>query len=266
MKLLIDIGNTCTKLAVGCSGKSCRKGEIVYIERKNDLESWSGLFSRIGSIYPIKACAVSCVGHYDATLTAALQAQAWPHIWLGYDTPCMLHNTPQGYGSDRLADDLGAIVVLQEQMPHATADDITRDGLLVIDAGTCITYDYVDEHRRYLGGSISPGLGIRLRALHDQTAALPLVSAAGERPEVGYDTETAIRCGVLGGMEYEVAGTIAAWQTKHPQGTVCLTGGNAYRLAQGLHVQRHDCLVEIGLNYLLLHDTAATEASAHGAL
>ena len=241
MKLLIDIGNTCTKLAVGCSGKSCRKGEIVYIERKNDLESWSGLFSRIGSIYSIKACAVSCVGHYDATLTAALQAQAWPHIWLGYDTPCMLHDTPQGYGSDRLADDLGAIVVLQEQMPHATADDITRDGLLVIDAGTCITYDFI-RHCRVESGVISPGAQLRLKAMHDYTALLPLInldtpdfdhlhynlygtqsetSQASRQfphatPLMGTNTEDCMLSAALHGIRFEMSPDVATRCLYHP--------------------------------------------------
>ena len=253
MKLLIDIGNTCTKLAVGCSGKSCRKGEIVYIERKNDLESWSGLFSRIGSIYPIKACAVSCVGHYDATLTAALQAQAWPHIWLGYDTPCMLHDTPQGYGSDRLADDLGAIVVLQEQIPHATADDITRDGLLVIDAGTCITYDFITADGHYLGGNISPGVEMRLEALHARTARLPRIEADGDTPDVGYDTTTAIRAGVVRGIGYELQGCIRHWQKRHARLKIFLTGGDRYAFSDAVRVNllTDSHLVARGLNRLL---------------
>lgn len=274
MKLLIDIGNTCTKLAVGCSGRKGQKGEIVYIERKNDLESWSGLFSRIGSIYPIKACAVSCVGHYDATLTAALQAQAWPHIWLGYDTPCMLHDTPQGYGSDRLADDLGAIIVLQEQMPHATADDITRDGLLVIDAGTCITYDFI-RHCRVESGVISPGAQLRLKAMHDYTALLPLInldtpdfdhlhynlygtqsetSQASRQfphatPLMGTNTEDCMLSAALHGIRFEIEGYIRALQRQYPRLRVCLTGGNRFEMSPDVATRclYHPNLVLYGL-------------------
>ena len=249
MNLVVDIGNSSVKAAL--FDGAC------LLSRQRLEGPFADVLVRYCAGHVIDACAYCIVGADKPVYHTVLQGIAPRVLRVTGATPTplvSLYRTPHTLGADRLAAVVGAASLYAE------------GALLVVDAGTCITYDYVDEHRRYLGGSISPGLGIRLRALHDQTAALPLVSAAGERPEVGYDTETAIRCGVLGGMEHEVAGTIAAWQTKHPQGTVCLTGGNAYRLAQGLHVQRHDCLVEIGLNYLLLHDTAATEASAHGAL
>ena len=274
MKLLIDIGNTCTKLAVGCSGKEGHKGEIVYIERKDDAESWTSLFSRLGSIYPLSACAVSCVGHYDASLPEVLRQQPYPFIWLRYDTPCMLRDTPQGYGSDRLADDLGAIAVLREQMPHATAEDITRHGLLVIDAGTCITYDFI-QHCRVASGVISPGAQLRLRAMHDHSALLPLINldtpdfdhlhynlygqgdavqasrqpAHHVTPLLGTNTEDCMLSAALHGIRFEIEGYIRALQRKYPRLRVCLTGGNRFEMSPDVSARclYHPNLVLYGL-------------------
>lgn len=255
MKLLIDIGNTCTKLAVGDKGENGGKGEIAYIERKEEREPWSSLFRRIGSMYPIDGCAVSCVGHVEASLPNALRRQPWPFIWLDTDTPCILHDTPRGYGADRLADDLGAIAVLQERMPHATADDITRNGLLVIDAGTCITYDFI-QHCRVTSGVISPGAQLRLKAMHDHTALLPLINldsptfdylhynlyghgdaghparrAKHPTPLLGTNTEDCMLSAVLHGIRFEIEGYIRALLSQYPHLHVCLTGGNRFEMA-----------------------------------
>lgn len=256
MKLLIDIGNTCTKLAVGCSGRKGQKGEIVYIERKSECESWASLFTRIGSIYSIDSCAVSCVGHYDASLPDTLRQQSWPFIWLDSDTPCLLRDTPKGYGSDRLADDLGAIVVLQEQMPHVSAEEITRDGLLVIDAGTCITYDFI-RNSRVTSGVISPGAQLRLKAMHDHTALLPLINldspdfdhlhynlygngdaahasrhgASHVTPLMGTNTEDCMLSAALHGIRFEIEGYIRSLQRQYPRLRVCLTGGNRFEMS-----------------------------------
>ena len=98
--------------------------------------------------------------------------------------------------------------------------------LLIIDAGSCITYDLVDSRGSYLGGNISPGLHMRLMAMHEHTGRLPLVEAEGSIPPVGYDTETAIRSGAVLGIQHEVAGTIQAMRLKRPSLGVYLTGGD----------------------------------------
>ena len=89
--------------------------------------------------------------------------------------------------------------------------------ILVIDAGTCITYEFVDAAGRYHGGNISPGLQMRFRALNHYTGRLPLVEAEGRLLPMGKDTETAIRAGVLKGIEYEMAGYIRAMKDKYPE-------------------------------------------------
>ena len=98
--------------------------------------------------------------------------------------------------------------------------------MLIIDAGTCITYEVIDAQGNYWGGNIAPGMQMRLHALHEHTARLPLVSAEGPVPGMGYDTETAIRSGVLRGMKYEIEGYIKSMRAKYPKLLVFLTGGD----------------------------------------
>ena len=95
------------------------------------------------------------------------------------------YNTPLTLGTDRLAAVVGA------------NDCSPGKDILVIDIGTCVTYDLISSSAEYLGGNISPGPTMRLKALHEYTSRLPLVERRGEAPLVGYSTETAIRSGVF---------------------------------------------------------------------
>ncbi|MCL4105823.1 UNVERIFIED_CONTAM: hypothetical protein GTU68_012461 [Idotea baltica] len=107
--------------------------------------------------------------------------------------------------------------------------------LLVIDAGTAITYDYLDAENRYQGGGIAPGIRLRFRSLNDYTASLPLVETLGDTPLVGYNTETSIRSGVVNGMVAEVAGVVEAYRQLAPEPlTVYLTGGDGVFLGNRL--------------------------------
>ena len=107
-----------------------------------------------------------------------------------------------------------------EQFPH-------RD-ILVIDAGTCITYEFIDSKGQYHGGNISPGMQLRFKALHQFTGRLPLVDTNGRKLPMGRDTETAIRAGVMKGMEYEISGYIESMKHKYPELLVFLTGGDDF--------------------------------------
>ena len=82
--------------------------------------------------------------------------------------------------------------------------------------GTAITYDFVDTDGNYVGGgNIAPGLQMRLKALHDYTSQLPYVEAEGPHPELGENTETAIRCGVIDGIRYEIEGYLRQFFLKY---------------------------------------------------
>lgn len=123
--------------------------------------------------------------------------------------------TPQTLGLDRLAAVIGAY-----QLYPLT-------NTLVIDAGTCITYDYIDAGGNYYGGSISPGLHMRYKALNHYTSALPLINPDEHFDKAfGNDTTGAILSGVQNGIKYELAGFIESYRLKQPVLNIVLTGGD----------------------------------------
>ena len=165
-------------------------------------------FSRgiVGSVRDLTACEEAALARLQFTL-----------LRFSPGTPVPISNryrTPETLGSDRLAAVIGA-----SSLKPAT-------DLLIIDAGTCITDEVIDARGNYWGGNIAPGMQMRLRALHEFTARLPLVEAEGEVPGMGYSTETAIRSGVLRGMKYEIEGYIKSMRSKFPHLQVFLTGGD----------------------------------------
>ena len=124
------------------------------------------------------------------------------------------YSTSATLGMDRLAAAVGAWSM-----------GVGKD-LLVIDAGTAITYDFVSASGVYKGGNIAPGIWLRFRSLHEHTGALPMVEARGVVPMLGNDTETAIRSGVLNGIRHEMEGYIDELGSLFPSLLVFLTGGD----------------------------------------
>ncbi|HLS11032.1 MAG TPA: type III pantothenate kinase, partial [Flavobacteriaceae bacterium] len=116
---------------------------------------------------------------------------------------------------DRIALVSGAI----QKYPNAN--------VLVIDAGTCITYDFIDATATYYGGAISPGLTMRYKAMHTFTENLPLLERVKEVSLIGTNTQDSMHSGVLLGMAYEVEGYINAYRKKFPDLITVLTGGDA---------------------------------------
>ena len=125
--------------------------------------------------------------------------------------------------------------------------------LLIIDAGTAITYDVVLPPGHFVGGNISPGLTTRFRALHDYTRRLPLISERDEVPDLGVTTEEAILSGVVRGIVYEMNGYIETMHTKHPHAAVFLTGGHAPYFDRRLKCRTFasENLVWLGLNRII---------------
>lgn len=214
MKLLIDIGNTSAKLAVMDDG-------ILHYERRH--ESWSDTFSRLMSQYPISDVRLSTVAGEDAELNEALAQLNVPVRWLSAAVPCPVKpiaNVPLGLGADRWAADIGAIV----QDPDHT--------LLVIDAGTCLTYDVIAREGAYLGGAISPGVQLRLNAMHEHTALLPQIEAEQEAVLLGYDTRTHMLSAAVNGTRFEIEGYIRQLMGMYPDLHVFITGGNTFQFSE----------------------------------
>ncbi len=236
MNLIVDIGNSSAKAAVF-------DGSELVLRKRIDGH-WAQELKQLAADFKPEACAWAVVGPEEDYPMDLLQQLAPWGLHVTGATPTPLHcdyDTPQTLGADRLAAAVGA------------ASLRPQTDLLIVDVGTCITYDFVQGGERYLGGNISPGVGMRLRALHEQTARLPLVQADKPAPPVGRDTETAIRAGVLQGIDHEIKGYIRRFLLDSPQGCVFITGGNGPRFAREIHVERHDALVEWGLNSILEH-------------
>jgi type III pantothenate kinase len=105
---------------------------------------------------------------------------------------------------------------------------------LVIGLGSCITYNFVNQYNAFLGGSISPGMEMRFRSMHEYTAKLPLVQASWTFPLTGYDTKTNIQSGVIEGMACEIDGIIGKYTERYGNFNAVLTGGNSPHFASQL--------------------------------
>ena len=154
------------------------------------------------------------------------------------------YKTPKTLGVDRIAAVCGAI------------DIFPNKDSLVIDAGTAITYDFVDRQGNYEGGAISPGIEMRFEALHTFTERLPLVTKTGDLPLIGSSTETCIRSGVLNGAIAEMEGIIINYKQLYPDLGVVLCGGDSLFFENKLKptIFAAPDLVLSGLNRILLHN------------
>lgn len=236
MNLTIDIGNTRTKVAVFENGQFVQEEKFENAGPKHLLE--------VVSRYKPERLAYCSVAAEDPDLEAALRTLPYPILHVTGLTPApvtVCYRTPATLGADRLAAVVGA-VTLQPQTD-----------LLVVDAGTCITYDLVEASGRYLGGNISPGVEMRLEALNRRTARLPRTDVDGDTPDLGYDTDTAIRAGVVRGIGYELQGCIRHWQKRYPGLRIFLTGGDRFAFSDAvrLNILTDSHLVARGLNRLL---------------
>lgn len=154
--------------------------------------------------------------------------------------------TPETLGVDRMALVAGA----QSRYPN--------HNILVIDAGTCLTFDLIDAHGVYHGGAISPGLRMRFKALHEQTAALPLVDWDGSFPIdlIGNSTQTSILSGIVLGMRHEVVQTVVSYAQQFEQLKVVVSGGDI-GLFEGLiknDIFAVPNLLLEGLNQIAIHN------------
>ena len=128
--------------------------------------------------------------------------------------------------------------------------------LLIIDAGSAITFDFLGDKAVFLGGNISPGLQFRFRSLHQYTSKLPLVVANEETNLISKTTEEAINSGVIRGICYEIEKYIEEYQNNYENLTSILTGGDTYFFDRILkkRIFAEENLVLIGLNQILKYN------------
>lgn len=232
--LVLDLGNTRMRAYHYRDGAALKEWEL------GRLEELPAIVSQLPQ--PLKILA-SNVGKYSfAGLREAglevLEVGQMPHL------PVELkYQTPETLGSDRIALACGA----QDRYP--------AHNVLIIDVGTCITYDFKNAAAQYLGGAISPGVLMRFEAMHHFTARLPLIGKWNERPNelMGSTTEQSMQIGVWAGIDAEIAGIIKRYQSRYPKLKVLFTGGAGKRFAQELNFDIFAApkLLPEGLNYIL---------------
>ena len=218
MILTIDVGNTRIKGAVFEGGTLLN----TFVCMKTELQ---------------KRIQDSLKTHKDISdLVVSSVSDTEKHFFCNFDESLKVHfvshkdsfpfineyETPQTLGIDRLVLAAGATLLYPNQ------------NRLVIDAGTCITYDFIDENNNYLGGSISPGLRLRYESLHNYTEKLPLMSLESPKHFIGKSTSESIHSGVVNGLAHEIDGFIAQYKEQYSNFIIILTGGDTDFLANRL--------------------------------
>jgi type III pantothenate kinase len=233
--LIIDIGNTRIKTAL-FNGEKLHE-EQVFEGLDSVLDYWKSI--------SFERCLVSSVRWSQAELSSILP---FHFNFLNTETRLPINNaygTPASLGLDRIAGAIGAWAMRG------------KGPILAIDLGTCITFDVIDGGNSYLGGAISPGLTMRAKAMHEQTARLPLVDLKVKPTKlIGDNTITCMQIGIWYGIELELRGQIEAYTKKFPEIEVFVSGGDAQSfdsLAKDLIFVVPN-LVLYGLNSILNHN------------
>lgn len=233
--LVMDFGNTLTKVAV-FSGYDLLEHFSTGALSTNQLAALSERYDITQAMY-------AAVVDIDRDIKHFLE-QHYATIRLDHNTPVPLMNcyeTPETLGSDRLA------------MVAAAKHMYPNQNCLVIGAGTCITYDFIDAKGHYLGGAISPGIMMRIKALHTFTSKLPLVSIEKMAALTGTTTAGSISSGVLNGSISEIDGIINRYRDNYKEMQVIISGGdmNFFHKTLKSSIFAASNIVLTGLNVIL---------------
>ena len=253
MNLCIDQGNSRTKVALMTDDGKMINHFIYKSFSSAEVE-------RLFELYPITDSIISSVVDIEAAVVNTLHRRSQHFVLFDHNTPVPIINgydTPHTLGQDRLAAAVGA----KSLCPN--------ENLLIIDAGSAITYDFVTAEGEYIGGNIAPGLKMRFTMLQRMTKKLPLVEVDENEliPLFGKNTRDALAAGVVRGVAYEVKGYMRTLGEKVPHYKTFLTGGNAPYILNNvrtsrtekreLHYEKH--LVLIGLNEILRYNKLKIE-------
>ncbi|MCX7550876.1 type III pantothenate kinase [Xanthomarina sp. F2636L] len=237
MNLIIDVGNTFTKLAV------FQLDDVVFQSVIKE-QDFNYEFENILQKHPeIDKCIISSVGNLNETALKLIKHNLEVVVLSSEIKLPFVNNytTPKTLGVDRLA------------LISAASKLYPAKNVLVIDAGTCVTYDFISTNNSYLGGAISPGIRMRYTSLNNLTANLPLLET--EQPEniIGNSTGNAIHSGVIYGILNEIDGVIDTYRQKYSDLTVILTGGDANFLSKQLKnsIFANSNFLLKGLNHIL---------------
>ncbi len=244
MNLIIDAGNTRIKLAVFAKNNIVYETIASYVTNSSGTKLFSDEVHLIFKKYQnIKDAIISSVGNFQENELALISDFCKLHV-INQSSKLPFKNaykTPKTLGVDRVA------------LATAAYYKNPKGNSLIIDAGTCITYDFLDEKDVYKGGAISPGVSMRYEALHNQTSKLPLLEKEYPEDFMGNTTASSIHSGVVNGVCQEIEGVIKQYESRIKDLTVILTGGDAHflskRLKNGIFADSKFLLM--GLNHLL---------------
>ena len=235
MNLIVDIGNTSTKLAVF-------DGKIKISQVRINGLSCEDLEKVLGGIKVQQAIVSSVKEIPPFIFELFLSSIPYVHV-LSHKSKLPFkieYDTPETLGTDRIAAVAGAFSMFEGQ------------DVLVIDAGTALTFEFLSTNV-YKGGNISPGLNMRFKALNKFTDKLPLISLSENYSNPGRNTNDAILAGVITGVTYEINEYIRTFKNKHIEFKLILTGGDGELLKDKINYQiayMPDIVID-GLNYIL---------------
>lgn len=241
MNLIVDIGNTRTKVAVVDGGEVVRN-YLFGSAAELDVEAIVAAFPAI------RRAIVASTGEGEAETVERLERAGISTLRLDYKTPLPIGNeylTPQTLGVDRIAAAVGAVV--SERCRNC----------MIVDFGTAITIDVVEDGI-FKGGNISPGATTRMRALHDYTSRLPMCEPTDECLSYGRTTREAIEQGVMQGITHEIEGYIDSFLVKNEEKSIIFTGGEAKYFANRIKnaIFAKCDLVVCGLNSILEYNAS----------
>lgn len=235
MNLAIDIGNTRTKLGIF---NQQNLSTVMTLENSKEIN-----FTEIISNFDIQKSIISSTIEIPEYILEALN-ELPQHFILDATTKLPfqnLYSSKDTLGKDRLA----LIAAAQANYPNQNN--------LVIGCGTCITFNFINQNNEFLGGSIHPGLKMRLQAMHTFTGKLPLVTLENKVDLIANDTKSNMLSGVLLAASKEIDGMIDEYLVKFPEMNIIITGGDAdllvYRLKNEIFAVPNFTL--IGLNHIL---------------
>ena len=237
MNLILDVGNSYVKMAVFTNNK------LHYREILKPNLNLTSFLKAIKSLPDIMNVIISSVSELNVDVYSYLNTN-YKVIDINNQLKFPFENcyhTPNSLGGDRLA------------LAAAASFYYPNKNVLIIDAGTCITYDLINASNQYLGGGISPGIAMRYKSLNYFTSRLPLLDSKNDSELIGTDTNRSIESGVINGVISEIDGIISQYMMEFDDLTVVLTGGDSEFLSMQLKnsiFANSNFLLE-GLNYLL---------------
>tara|TARA_B100001175_G_C19506756_1_gene641316 strand:- start:2677 stop:3399 length:723 start_codon:yes stop_codon:yes gene_type:complete len=235
LNLVIDIGNTLLKVGLFKSGILINYSEFYdnyYNNIKNILQTNQIFHSIVSNVSKSESKLIELLSnktkliHFDSKLKTPFINE---------------YKSKNTLGSDRLA------LVSSAVMKYP------NENILIIDLGSCITYDFINFKNEYLGGAISPGLNMRYKSLNSFTANLPLLNPKQINNKIGKNTEDSIHCGIINGIVSELNDTIDQYKTEFKEIRIILTGGDSKFLSKKIKnsIFASSNFLLLGLNFLI---------------